>query len=83
MLDTHKLLRVQERSDLEGRVEAAVERRVAAEVVRLRQEFGRREQMLMAAVMGHSERERELHDRLAALEKLVAAQRTPDLAHED
>lgn len=59
-----------------------MEARVSAEMHRLRQEFTKREQMLMTAVMGHSERERELHDRVHALEKLAAQQHTPHLAHE-
>ena len=41
-------------------MEPAVEARVSAEVAWLWQEFTKREQMLMTAMMGHSEREREL-----------------------
>ena len=56
-----------------------MEARLSAEAVRLRQEFKKCEQMLMTAIMGHSDRERELQ---CALEKLAAAQVKPDLAHE-
>ena len=74
---------MQDKSDLGRRIEAALEARISLEVARLRKEFTKREQMLMTAVMGHSERERELHDRVRALEKLAAAQQhKPDLAHE-
>lgn len=73
---------MQEEADLDVRIRLAVERSVTAEVARLRLEFSKREQMLMTAVMGHSERERELHDRLRALEKLVAEQTKSGLAHE-
>lgn len=77
------MAQAQDKVDLDRKVEAAVEARVSAEVARLRQEFTKREQMLMTAVMGHSERERELHDRVRALEKLTTAQQhKPDLAHE-
>lgn len=60
--------------DLAAQVEAAVGRHVEAHVGRLRAEFQKREAMLMQAVMSHAERERELLDRMAALERKLQQQ---------
>jgi hypothetical protein len=64
--------------DLAAQIEAVVARQVEAQVGRLQAQFQKREAMLMQAVMSHAERERELLDRMAALErKLQAQQRMP------
>ena len=39
---------------------------------RLRKEYEKREAMLMSAVMSHAERERDLLERISALEKKLA-----------
>ena len=67
--------------DLAAQINATVMRHVEAHVGRLRVEFQKRETMLMQAVMSHAERERELMDRMAALERKLQAhqqQRLPD-----
>ena len=54
-----------------ARMQAAVRQEVDAAVERLRAEYAKREAMLMRTVMSHAERERDLVDRIAALEKKV------------
>ena len=60
--------------DLAVQIDVMVARHVEAQVGRLRAEFQKREAMLMQAVMSHAERERELMDRMAALERKLQAQ---------
>ena len=54
-------------------IEQAVASAVQAQVGKLRLEFSKREQMLMQAVMSHAEREKDLADRVAALEQHIAS----------
>ena len=70
---------VQDTSDLERRIEAAVEARVSVEVAWPRQEFTKREQMLMTAVMG-SQRGRGNSSALWRSSQQCGVK--PDLAHE-
>lgn len=58
-----------EAAPVDARIQAAVRQEVDAAVERLRKEFAKRESMLMAAVMSHAERERDLVHRMHALEK--------------
>ncbi len=53
-------------------IQEAVREEVDAAVSCLRKEYEKREAMLMSAVMSHAERERDLHDRISALEKKFA-----------
>ena len=62
---------------------AAATAAVEAAVARLTVEFQKRERMLLTAVAAHAERERELQDRLEALERRLetverAASHRPD-----
>ncbi|CAK0783086.1 hypothetical protein CVIRNUC_006281 [Coccomyxa viridis] len=52
-----------------ARMQAAVRREVDAAVERLRAEYAKRESMLMRTVMSHAERERDLVERIATLER--------------
>ena len=52
-----------------ARMQAAVRQEVDAAVERLRAEYAKRESMLMRTVMSHAERERDLVERIAALER--------------
>ena len=54
-------------------MQLAVAEAVQAQVDKLRMEFAKREQMLMQAVMSHAEREKDLADRVAALEQRIAS----------
>ena len=53
-------------------VQEAVREEVDAAVERLRKEYEKREAMLMSAVMSHAEHERDLLERISALEKKLA-----------
>jgi hypothetical protein len=53
-------------------VQEAVREEVNAAVERLRKECEKREAMLMSAVMSHAEHERDLLERISALEKKLA-----------
>lgn len=53
-------------------VQEAVREEVDAAVERLRKEYEKREAMLMSAVMSHAERERDLLERISAVEKKLA-----------
>lgn len=53
-------------------VQEAVREEVDAAVERLRKEYEKREAMLMSAVLSHAERERDLLERISALEKKFA-----------
>ena len=52
-----------------ARMQAAVRREVDAAVERLQAEYAKRESMLMRTVMSHAERERDLVERIATLER--------------
>ena len=52
-----------------ARMQAAVRQEVDAAVERLRAEYAKRESMLMRTVMSHAERERDLVERIATLER--------------
>ncbi len=52
-----------------ARMQAAVRREVDAAVERLQAEYAKRESMLMRTVMSHAERERDLVERMATLER--------------
>ena len=54
---------------LHARMQAAVRQEVDAAVERLRAEYAKRESMLMRTMMSHAERERDLVERIAALER--------------
>ena len=52
-----------------AQMQAAVRQEMDAAVERLRAEYAKRESMLMRTVMSHAERERDLVERIATLER--------------
>lgn len=59
--------------ELAAYIQLAVADAVESQVCKLRLEFAKREQMLMQVVMSHAEQEKDLAERIAALEQQIAS----------